>query len=389
MMSIKNIFPVSFTLISVTVLNLSCMEKKQNEIILPYSTADFEQVIDGKQTRLHRLENENGMVLTLSNYGARIISVYAPDKNGEFEDVVLGSSSVEDYVRGNAGVGATIGPVANRIANAKFEIDGVVYELPMNNNNVSLHSGPQSFYRQVWDSREIATDQGHSVEMSLFSHDGQWGFPGNKKVNVTYTLTNDNSIIIDYEATTDKACHINMTNHAYFNLKGEGKGNILDHVLMINANSITPFADSILVPSGEIMDVRGTDLDFTRPMRIGERINSSHRQMVLANGYDHNYVLNKDQHKSEMGFCASLYDPESGRYMECHTTEPAVQLYTANFLNGSMMGKRGVPLNKWDGVCLETQHYPDSPNHKNFPNTLLKPGETFTSRTLYTFSVKE
>ena len=367
---------------------VSCSAQKK-EFTPSYSKADFEKELNGKKTTLFTLKNEGGIIVTLTNYGAKIVSVFAPDKTGAIEDVVLGYNSIDKYVSGDAEQGAVVGPYANRIANAQFEIDGQVYQLPQNNINACLHSGPESFYRQVYDAKEIQTDDGPAVEMTLTSADGQWGFPGNKNVKVTYTLTKDNSLKIDYEATTDKSCYFNLTNHAYFNLKGEGMGDILDHVLVIDANSSTAVADSQLIPTGEIVDIRGTAMDFTTPYVIGERIEDPMPQLRMGGGYDHNYILNKDQNGNELTLCASLYEPASGRFLECFTTEPAVQLYTGNFLTGSIIGKRGNPYNYRNGICLETQHYPDSPHHPNFPNTLLKPGETFKSTTIYKFSVKQ
>ncbi len=367
---------------------VSCSAPKK-EFTPIYSKADFEKEVNGKKTTLFTLKNEGGVVVTLTNYGAKIVSVFAPDKNGNMEDVVLGFKSVDEYVAGDAGQGAVVGPYANRIANGQFEIDGQVYQLPVNNHKACLHSGTESFYRQVYDAKEIQTADGPAVEMTLQSPDGQWGFPGNKNVKVTYTLTKDNALKLDYEATTDKACYFNLTNHVYFNLKGEGMGDILDHVLVVDANSSTAVGDSTLIPTGEIADIRGTAMDFTTPHTIGERINDPMPQLKMGGGYDHNYILNKDQNGHEMTFCASLYEPVSGRFMECFTTEPAVQLYTGNFLKGNLIGKRGNAYNYRNGVCLETQHYPDSPHHANFPNTLLKPGETLKSTTIYKFSVKQ
>ena len=367
---------------------VSCSAPKK-EFTPIYSKADFEKEVNGKKTTLFTLKNEGGVVVTLTNYGAKIVSVFAPDKNGNMEDVVLGFKSVDEYVAGDAGQGAVVGPYANRIANGQFEIDGQVYQLPVNNHKACLHSGTESFYRQVYDAKEIQTADGPAVEMTLQSPDGQWGFPGNKNVKVTYTLTKDNALKLDYEATTDKACYFNLTNHVYFNLKGEGMGDILDHVLVVDANSSTAVGDSTLIPTGEIADIRGTAMDFTTPHTIGERINDPMPQLKMGGGYDHNYILNKDQNGHEMTFCASLYEPVSGRFMECLTTEPAVQLYTGNFLKGNLIGKRGNAYNYRNGVCLETQHYPDSPHHANFPNTLLKPGETLKSTTIYKFSVKQ
>ena len=365
----------------------SCSAQKK-EFSPSYSKADFEKVVNGKQTTLFTLKNEGGIMVTLTNYGAKIVSIFAPDKNGTMEDVVLGFNSIDKYVSGDAGQGAVVGPYANRIANAQFKIDGKVYLLPQNNMKACLHSGTESFYRQVYDAKEIQTADGPAVEMTLKSPDGQWGFPGNKVVKVTYTLTKDNGLKIDYEATTDKACYFNLTNHCYFNLKGEGMGEILDHVLVVDANYSTAVADSQLIPTGKIADIRGTAMDFTTQHVVGERINDPMPQLKMAGGYDHNYILNKDQNGHKLTFCASLFEPASGRFMECLTTEPAVQLYTGNFLNGSIIGKRGNPYKYRNGICLETQHYPDSPHHPEFPNTLLKPGETLKSSTIYKFSVK-
>lgn len=365
----------------------SCSAPKK-EFTPIYSKADFEKEVNGKKTTLFTLKNEGGITVTLTNYGAKIVSVFAPDKSGNIEDVVLGYKSVDGYVTGDAGQGAVVGPYANRIANGQFEIDGQTYQLPVNNHKACLHSGPDSFYRQVYDAKEVQTADGPAVEMTLQSTDGQWGFPGNKNVKVTYTLTKDNGLKIDYEATTDKACYFNLTNHVYFNLKGEGMGDILDHVLVVDADKSTAVADSELIPTGEIVSIKGTAMDFTTPHTVGERINDSMEQLKMGGGYDHNYILNKDQNGHEMTFCASLYEPKSGRFMECFTTEPAVQLYSGNFLKGNIIGKRGNPYNYRNGICLETQHYPDSPHHPNFPNTLLKPGETLKSTTIYKFSVK-
>jgi len=368
---------------------VSCSAPKK-EFTPSYSKADFEKEVNGKQTTLYTLKNEGGIIVTLTNYGAKIVSIFAPDKNGAMEDVVLGYTNIDKYVAGEAGFGAIVGPYANRIANGQFEIDGQVYDqLPKNDNGACLHSGLESFYRQVWDAKEIQTTDGPAVEMTLLSPDGQWGFPGNKNVKVTYTLTKDNGLKIDYEATTDKSCYFNLTNHVYFNLKGEGNGDILDQVLVIDANTSTAVADNHLIPTGEIVSILGTAMDFTTPHVIGERINDEMPQLKMGNGYDHNYILNKDQNGNQMTFCASLLDPASGRFMECTTTEPAVQLYTGNFLDGSIIGKRGNPYKFRNGICLETQHYPDSPHHASFPNTLLKPGETLKSTTIYKFSVKQ
>jgi aldose 1-epimerase len=361
---------------------ISCTSETKKEIEMPYSKESFEKTIDGKQTTLITMENSNGMVVALTNYGAKIVSVYVPDKNGNYDDVVLGFNSVADYQKYGASHGAVVGPYANRIANAKFVIDGETYNLPVNNGEACLHSGPDSWYRKVWN---YSTKDNVTI-FTLESADGEFGFPGNKNVKVTYTLTDNNELRIDYEATTDKATHINMTNHSYFNLKGEGNGNILDHILVINADKSTPVIDNSMIPTGEIKDIRGTALDFTEPHPIGERIDDDNEQIVHGLGYDFNYVINKEP--GEMAFAASVFEPESGRFMEVYTNEPGIQLYTGNFLDGSETGNSGKPYNKRTGFCLETQHYPDSPNQPGFPPTLVRPGEVYKSATVYKFSVK-
>jgi aldose 1-epimerase len=359
----------------------ACNKPQQKSIEMPYKSENFESVIDGKPTRMFTMENKNGMVVTLTNYGAKIVSVYAPDKNGKFADVMLGFKSIAEYEQYGASHGAVVGPFANRIAGARFTIDSVTYNLPVNNGKNCLHSGPDSWYRKVWDFQK----DGNVTVFSLESADGEFGFPGNKTAKTTYTLTDDNELKIDYEITTDKACHINITNHSYFNLRGEGNGDIIDHILVINADKSTP-VNSEMIPTGEIVDIRGTDLDFTSPHSIGERIESQNQQLVFGSGYDFNYVINKAD--GELAFAASAFEPESGRYMEVFTTEPGVQLYTGNHLSGKEIGKSGVAYTKRTGFCLETQHFPDSPNQPAFPSTLLRPGETYKSTTIYKFSAK-
>ena len=370
------------------IAGIACQQpaKKENA---PYSKADFESTIDGKQTTLFTLENSHGMKVDLTNYGAKIVSIMVPDKDGNMADVIQGFKSIDEYQTLDAGQGAVVGPFANRIANAQFELNGEVYKLEVNNNKANLHSGSNSFYRQVYDAKEIKTADGQSVEMKLHSPDGASGFPGNKDITVTYTLTDKNELKINYQATTDKACPFNLTNHTYFNLKGEGSGNILDHVVVIDADSTTEVVDNELIPTGKIVSIKGTDMDFASPHTVGERINSDMQAIAVAGGYDHNYILNKDQNAGKMTFCASVYEPTSGRYMEVSTTEPAVQFYTGNFLDGTLTGKGGKKYEHRYGLCLETQHYPDSPNHANFPNTILYPGDTLNSTTIFKFSVKE
>jgi len=369
-------------LLILIVVFAACTSNQEKEIKMPYTSADFETTIDGKPTKLFSMKNDNGMVVTLTNYGAKIVSIYAPGKNGEFEDVLLGFRSIGEYQEYGASHGAIVGPFANRISNAQFEIDGVVFDLPVNNGEASLHSGPNSWYRNVWDFEQ----DGNKTTFSLESADMDYGFPGNKKIDVTYTLTNENELKIDYRVTSDKPTHINVTNHSYFNLRGEGDGDILDHILVINADKSTPVADENMIPTGEIRDIRGTALDFTEPHAIGERIEEKDSMLIYGSGYDFNYVINKEP--GELAFAASAYEPESGRFMEVLTTEPGIQLYTGNHLKGTEIGQSGVPYTERTGFCLETQHFPDSPNQPAFPSTLLVPGDVYESTTIYKFSVK-
>ena len=373
---------LSYVFVFLLVLT-ACSSETKSKIDMPYSKSNFEGVINGKTTRMFTMENENGMVVTLTNYGAKIVSVYVADKKGNFGDVLLGFNSLDDYQQYGASHGAVVGPFANRIANARFTIDGETYQLPVNNGEACLHSGPDSWYRKVWDYEK----KGNVTTFMLESPDGEFGFPGNKTAKVVYTLTDDNELKIDYEVTTDKATHINLTNHSYFNLRGEGNGDISDHVLVINADKSTPVVDESMIPTGEIVDIRGTALDFTAPHIIGERIGDDHPQLVFGSGYDFNYVINKEP--GEMAFAASVYEPESGRYMEVFTTEPGVQLYTGNHLRGNEIGNSGKAYGARTGFCLETQHFPDSPNQPGFPSTLLLPDDVYRSTTIFKFSVKE
>jgi aldose 1-epimerase len=371
-----------FILLFIIAAVAACSNPTEKSIEMPYAKSDFEGLIDGKTTRMFTMENENGMLVILTNYGAKIISVYAPDKNGNFADVLLGFNSLAEYQQYGASHGAVVGPFANRIANAKFTIGEETFQLPVNNGEACLHSGPDSWYRKVWDYEK----NGNVTTFMLESADGEFGFPGNKKAKVTYTLTDDNELKIDYQVTTDKPTHINLTNHSYFNLRGEGNGDILNHVLVINADKSTPVNEN-MIPTGEIVDIRGTALDFTSPHAIGERIDSDHPQLKFASGYDFNYVINKEP--GELAFAASAFEPESGRYMEVFTTEPGVQLYTGNHLKGTEIGNSGKPYTARTGFCLETQHFPDSPNQPDFPSTLLQPDDVYNSTTIYKFSVKE
>ncbi|WP_297695889.1 aldose epimerase family protein [uncultured Eudoraea sp.] len=346
---------------------------------------DFKAVIKGDSIRLYTLTNKNGLKADFTNYGQRLVALHVPDKNGEMGDVVLGLSTLDGYLNGpKNNFGAVIGRYGNRIANGKFSINKTKYKLAKNNGKNHLHGGTIGFDAVTWKASQTADNQ---IEFTRVSPDMEEGYPGNLHVKVTYVLTDDNELKIDYEATTDKTTIVNLTNHSYFNLKGEGQGDINDHVMMINASAYTP-VDAGLIPIGAIESVEGTPFDFTSPKTIGKDLDSNHAQMVIGGGYDHNFVLNESPKNSEgLVLAARVTERASGRIMEVYTTEPGVQLYGGNFLNGSSTGKSGRPYMKRNAFCLETQHYPDSPNQPNFPSTVLEPGNTYKSMTVYKFDV--
>lgn len=337
----------------------------------------FTDTIDKKTIGLYSLSNKNGMTVEFTNYGATIVSIMVPDKAGKFQDVTLGYDSIQGYYNGNAYFGCVVGRYANRIAKGKFTLEGNEYSLPTNNGVNSLHGGVGSIDKQVWD---VVQSEG-SITFSIVIPDGANGYPGKVDLSVTYTLRDDNSIVMDYSAVTDKITHVNVTNHAYFNLSGDPNNTILDHELMINADAFTP-VDSTLIPTGELRSVKGTAFDFTTPKAIGKDIASTEEQVVIGKGYDHNYVLNK----VDSGLPSIVVvEKTSGRKLEVFTNEPGVQFYSGNFMDGSQKG-RGTAYQFRTGFCLETQHFPDSPNQPNFPSTVLKPGEKYTSQTIYKFS---
>jgi aldose 1-epimerase len=322
------------------------------------------------------------MTVKITNYGAIVTSILTPDKNGNMGDVVLGFDSLDGYLKDKSTyLGAIVGRYGNRIAKGKFTLDGKTYTLATNNAPNHLHGGKVGFDNVLWTAEEVQSNEGPAVKLTYLSKDGEEGYPGNLTSVVTYTLTDDNGLKIDYLATTDKATPINLTNHSYFNL-GAGKvENNYGHIVTINADKYTP-VNSTLIPTGELKTVKGTPMDFTTPHAIGERI-----KQVEGGGYDHNYVLNKQA--NEMSLAATVYEPTTGRYMEVQTTQPGIQFYSGNFLDGSMKGKNGITYNKHYAFCLETQHFPDSPNQKNFPSAILKPGEKYQESTIYQFSTKD
>jgi aldose 1-epimerase len=340
--------------------------------------SDFGKTPDGQTVELYTLSNDKGMIAKIMTYGGILQELHAPDRKGQMTNVNLGFDSLDKYVTANPFFGAITGRVANRIAKGKFKLDGKEYTLAVNNGPNSLHGGKVGFDKRIWKAATRQTNAGPALVLTYLSKDLEEGYPGNLSTEVTYTLTNDNELRIDYKATTDRKTIVNLTNHAYWNLHGASSGTtILDHVLTLNADKYT-VADDTLIPTGEIATVKGTPLDFTKPTPIGERI----AQLTKVGGYDHNYVLNGNP--GQMKLAARVEDPDTGRIMEIHTTEPGVQFYSAIHLNRPA----GTSYGKYGAFCLETQHYPDSINHPDFPSVVLEPGKTYATTTIHKFSVK-
>ncbi len=344
----------------------------------------FGKTPDGTEVYLFTLVNKNGMEARITNYGGIVVSLLVPDRAGKFEDVELGYDSLSQYLtKNNPYFGALIGRYGNRIGKGTFTLNSKTYTLPINNGPNSLHGGIKGFDKVVWNAHESMRKDVPSLELTYLSKDGEEGYPGNLSVKVVYSLTNRNELKIEYAATTDKPTVVNLTHHSYFNLAGAGNGDILGEELMINADRFTP-VDSGLIPTGELRNVHGTPMDFTTPMPIGARINDDDVQLHLAGGYDHNFVLNRKG--KGLSLAARAYDKSTGRVMEVYTTEPGLQFYSGNFLDGTNIGKGGIAYKHRYGFCLETQHFPDSPNKPAFPTTVLKPGQTYRSTTVYRFS---
>jgi aldose 1-epimerase len=344
----------------------------------------FNRLIDGKQVAVYELQNDLNTKLCITNYGCRIVSLLVPNKNGQPVDVVVGFDSIDGYLTATEVYhGATIGRYSNRIARGSFKLNDKEYKLAVNNEPNHLHGGPSGFHTRVWDVEEVNTD---SITLSYLSEDGEEGYPGNLNTKVKFSLTAKNEVVIDYEASTDGTTILNLTNHAYFNLNGQGSGTILHHLLQINADRYTP-VDKTLIPTGEFAPVSQSPFDFTSPATIGKRINEDNIQLQYGNGYDHNYVINKKD--KEVGFAAKAIGDKTGLVMELFTSEPGVQFYTGNFMSGENLIKGHVPDHFRTAFCLETQHFPDAPNQPNFPSTELKPEDVFRSTTIYKFSTGE
>lgn len=347
------------------------------------SMEPFGKTEDGQQVDQYTLTNGNGMTARIITYGAMLTELHVPDRDGNPGDVVLGFDNLEAYLEGHPYFGCTTGRVANRIAGGRFTLNGEEYTLATNNGPNHLHGGEKGLDKRVWEAREVKTKDGVAVEFHYLSPDGEEGYPGNLDIYVTYTLTEDNELRIDYRATTDKATPVNLTNHSYFNLAGEGNGNIYEHVLQLNASNYTP-ADETLIPIGAVVPVASTVMDFTEPKRIGRDIKQVGGDPV---GYDHNFVLDKSE-SGKLEKFAEIHEPTTGRVMEISTTEPGVQLYTGNFLDGTLTGKSGKVYHQHYAFCLETQHFPDSINQPNFPSVVLNPGDTYTHTTVHKFSTR-
>ncbi len=360
------------------ILMFACTQKKQNEI--PEET----MIQEVNPYQILTMSNSKGMEMTVTNLGARVMKLLVPDKNGNLVDVVLGYDNPKEYLTSpEPFFGTAVGRYGNRIAEGKFDLDGQTYSLALNNGANSLHGGPGGFHNVIWSVEEA--DNSHIV-FTYLSQDGEEGFPGNLTVKITYYLTEDNEFKITYEAETDQATPINLTHHSFFNLKGAGNGDILDHELLLKASKYTP-VDSTLIPLGSIETVAGTPFDFTKAKPIGRDINMENEQLKFGGGFDHNWVLDKDE-KGALELAAVAYSPESGIEMEVSTTEPGIQFYSGNFLDGSAVGKDGIPYEFRSAFCLETQHFPDSPNQPHFPSTILRPGEKYEQTCIYKFGTK-
>ena len=361
----------------------SCSSPKDEIVLFPES--DFNTSVDGKNVSIYTL-SEGDLVMQVTNFGARVVSLWVPDRNGKYEDVVLGYNNIDSYVnnKGERFLGAVVGPYANRIAGGTYTIGEQTYNFPQNNNGQTLHGVLLGLDMVVWNVDSV-TD--NSIVFSYLCPDGQDGMPGNRTIVMTYTLTPENEFKVDYVAQTDKATHMNISHHSFFNLKGEGNGTILDHVMVINASNTTP-VDTYLIPTGEVADVTGTPFDFRQPHAIGERINQENEQLKNGGGYDHNWVLDPKKCDCALNFAASVHEPASGRFMEVFTDQPALQFYSGNFFDGTTEGKYGRSLAYRESIALETQKYPDTPHHAHFPSTLLNPGEKYTHACVYKFSVK-
>lgn len=374
--------PIKSIIAAAAILSVvSCTSNKPLPLI---PAENFRQSVDGKNVDLYTLK-AGDIIMQVTNFGGRVVALQTPDRNGSYEDIVLGFNNLDNYVNnsGERFLGAVVGPYANRISNGTYSINDQTYTFPQNNNDNTLHGGLKGLDMVVWDVKQVNDS---AIVLTYLHPDGQEGMPGNLQIEMTYTLTGDNEFKVDYQAITDKATHVNISHHSFFNLKGEGRGTILDNVMTIAASQTTPVDDE-LIPTGEVTPVDGTPFDFRTPHLIGERINQEDVQLANGGGYDHNWVLDRKS-DDDMEFAVSVYEPTTGRYMEVFTDQPALQFYSGNFFDGTTEGKYGRTLNYRESLALETQKYPDTPNHPQFPSTLLIPGQTYTHHCIYKFSTK-
>ncbi len=372
--------------LAVLALTVTCLFGNRASADQSVSKAAFGKTTEGTPVDLYTLVNANGMKAAITNYGAILVSLETPDRDGKMADVVLGYETVKEYIAETPYFGAIVGRYGNRIAKGKFSLDGRQYTLATNNDENHLHGGVKGFDKVVWQAKAILADKGPGLVLNYVSPDGEEGYPGDLSVTITYLLTDDNELRIHYEATTDKPTVCNITHHSYFNLAGQGNGDILGHELMIAAERFTP-VDKGLIPTGQLRPVKGTPMDFTKPTAIGDRVNAKDEQIEFGGGYDHNWVLNSND--GSMAIAARVYEPTSGRVMEVLTVEPGLQFYCGNFLDGTLTGKGGKVYKHRYGFCLETQHFPDSPNQPKFPSTTLRPGEKYCTTTVYKFTARK
>ncbi len=369
---------LTLALVTATIFAAVSCKTKTSEMV----RSDLFGTLNGKEVFLYTLTNKKGDVIKLTNYGATIVSIIVPDRNGNKDDITFGYDTFEGYEKGDLYFGKVVGQYANRIAKGKFTVDSIEYSLSLNNGPNTLHGGNTGWHSRLWEAEVLKNTDFPAVKFTYNKPDMEEGFPGNLVAEVVYTWTDDNEIIMDYKVTTDRNTVLNITNHAYFNLHGAGNGDILDHEMMIKASAFTP-VDSTLIPTGELRPVEGTPFDFRTPHTIGERIGESYDQLILGGGYDHNFVLDNAEEVD-----AVVFDPATGRVLEVITDQPGVQLYTGNFLDGTQTGIGGKVYNYRSGFCLETQHFPDSPNQPAFPSVILTPEEPFLSSTIYRFSIR-
>ncbi len=373
---------ISKLFIGILLLCTACQQTESPVTLSGLSPKNFEAEVQGKKTGLYVLKNKNNMEVCITNYGGRIVSVMVPDRDGVMRDVVLGFDSIQDYIKYPTDFGATIGRYANRIANGRFKLDDVAYQLPLNNFGHCLHGGPNGFQYRVFDAQQKSDNE---IQLKYISQDGEEGFPGKLACTVTMTLSDDNAIDIKYEASTDKPTIVNMTNHSYFNLDGDPTSDNGKYLLQVNGDYFTP-VDSTFMTTGEILSVEGTPFDFRNPTALGERFTIDDEQLKNGKGIDHNWVLNTKGNINVS--CARLKSEKTGITMDVYTTEPGIQVYTGNFLDGTLVGKKGIVYNHRASVCLETQKYPDTPNKADWPSAVLRPGEVYRSQCIYKFSVE-